>query len=150
MTSVVRSSVRRRSRRRGPPAGTTRVVMSVPLISVVSTVPLVVVSWRTFISVRLPVPVLTVSLISISVLPVPVLVIPVSSLPRAVGGLRSVSYENTILVTGGGSYSGENSVDQILEYNPGRDQWNTIGHMNTSRSGHGVGLVNVDDFAGCQ
>merc|ERR1719270_958608 len=78
MTSVVRSSVRRRSRRRGPPAGTTRVVMSVPLISVVSTVPLVVVSWRTFISVGLPVPVLAVSLISISVLPVPVLVIPVT------------------------------------------------------------------------
>ena len=63
---------------------------------------------------------------------------------------KTISYETISKFTGGGSYSGGNSVDQILEYNPGRDQWNTIGRMNTTRAYHGVGLVNVDDFPGCQ
>jgi len=78
MTSVVRSPVRRRSRGRWPPAGAARVVMSVPLVSVISSIPLVVVSWRPLVSVGLPVSVLAVSILSVSVIPVPVLVIPVT------------------------------------------------------------------------
>ena len=50
----------------------------------------------------------------------------------------------------GGRDDNLNAVDQIIEYNPGRDQWNTIGAMDTARAYHGVGLVNVDYFAGCQ
>ena len=50
----------------------------------------------------------------------------------------------------GGRDDNYNARDQILEYNPDRDQWNTMGEMNTARYSHGVGLLNVDDFPGCE
>lgn len=71
-----------------------------------------------------------------------------ASLPRAVIYLRGVSYDNTIIVTGGADDNAAIS-DKIFRYNPSQDKWTTLGHMKKARYSHGLSVINIDN-SDCQ
>ena len=78
--------------------------------------------------------------------------------PKAISGLRGVSLNNNIFMTGNiivnqfishkhsnntGGYS-----DSILRFNSVDGSWEEVGKLQQMRHDHGASLVNVDDIMG--
>ena len=84
-------------------------------------------------------------------------------LPVAMNGLRGVSFDNNIFVTGnisiqqkyfsyvfpditGGSSDGNSYQDSILQFNPDDGSWTQVGQLQESRYDHGASVVDIDNF----
>jgi len=59
-------------------------------------------------------------------------------------GLRGVSFNNKIIMTGGGNRNGNQNY--VLSYNVSERSWNQVGNMRMARSFHGASLVPVDQI----
>ena len=82
----------------------------------------------------------------------------VGSLPSLIGGLKGVSWKNTIIMTGvilslifqnircariGGFNYMDEDLDSVLSFNISDQSWSRVGQMRMKRSEHAVSLVNV-------
>ena len=82
-------------------------------------------------------------------------------LPAPANGLRGVSVDNNILVTGsqssgilwtsslllhsGGLTSSMSTLDETVMFNKQTQSWDTVGHLNKAISAHAASLVSLDD-----
>ena len=70
----------------------------------------------------------------------------VSSLPGPVTGLRGVTIDNRIFMTGGyNNNAGGVSRRDVLRYDVGQDQWVHVGDMRTPRAEHAVSPIKIED-----
>ena len=48
-----------------------------------------------------------------------------------------------------GGWTGSTTIDEVLLYNSAEDEWTTVGHLSTARSGHGMSLVPANTADHC-
>jgi len=72
----------------------------------------------------------------------------VGDLPTVpINGLRGVSFNNNIIMTGGHDYDGHNNYyDYVLSYNTTSQSWTLVGNMRSSRGFHAASVVPMDQI----
>jgi len=67
-------------------------------------------------------------------------------LPIGRTGLRGISLPNTVIMTGGYYYDGDNHYyDDVLMFDPETSDWKKVGSMRTARSFHAASLVKMEE-----
>ena len=87
----------------------------------------------------------------------------VGDLPRASIGIRCVSFDNKIILTGnhyptdrnlaldefisviGGEYNDKTESDQVLLFNTNEEKWENVGKLKTVRYRHGMSTIPLAD-----
>merc|ERR1719233_1787822 len=70
-------------------------------------------------------------------------------LPRPSDGIRGLTFDNKIIMTGGYHYHsriGEWYSDKVQSFNPETNSWEDVGWLKKGRSEHGFSIVLADDF----
>ena len=68
----------------------------------------------------------------------------VGDLPIPLANLKGVSFNNKIMMIGGGNESGAQNI--VVSFNITSEQWDHVGEMKEKRHSHGVSFFNTEDY----